>query len=208
MTSIKRLLGFSAILSATGSAVLFAGDAHATINCTFGTLGSCSGTEGALTFSNFAKSGSALQDSDTITITYNTNTGQYAVLSSYIPGGSLIGSGGFTFDISAAPGYSFLTASANIDNGGTDSFTYALTNLPTSLTTTGGPVGPNNFNAGFSTTTVTASFDAQDITSSSLRLTTNPTFAPVPGPLPILGAGAMFGYSRKLRKRLAMNSAA
>ena len=34
-----------------------------------------------------------------------------------------------------------------------------------------------------------------------------PPAAAVPGPLPLLGAGAAFGFSRRLRRRVALRSA-
>jgi MYXO-CTERM domain-containing protein len=45
----------------------------------------------------------------------------------------------------------------------------------------------------------------QSLLSTGDTITVNATSAPadVPGPLPLLGAGAAFGWSRRLRKRIA-----
>jgi hypothetical protein len=211
MTSIKRLFGISAILSAASSAVLFAGDAHATITCTFGTLAACSGTEGALTFSGFvatATGGTSFESNDTISISYDSIMGEYVILSTFTPGVSLSGTGDLDFNISAATGYTFLSAAANMDSSGTNSIAYNIPNMIGTLVTNGGPV-TDNFLPGQSTTSVSAQFNAQSIRSSSLTLKTTPLFYnQVPGSLPILGAGAAFGYSRKLRRRTNQSKAA
>lgn len=207
MTSIKRLFGISAILSAASSAVLFAGDAHATITCTFGTLAACSGTEGALTFSGFAATGTSFQSNDTIRISYDNIMGEYVIFNDYTPGANLSGTGNLSFNISAASGYTFLSAAANMDSSGSNTIAYTISNMTNPLVTTGGSV-TDNFTAGQSTTSVAAAFSAQSIRSSSLTLRTTPQFYEVPGPLPILGAGAAFGYSRKLRRRTNQSKAA
>lgn len=54
-------------------------------------------------------------------------------------------------------------------------------------------------------TVIAGTFDYSStaLTSSSLKLLTSPAPpAPVPGPLPVFGACAAFGYSRKLRRRV------
>lgn len=63
----------------------------------------------------------------------------------------------------------------------------------------GGPcsTGPNNFTAGTTTTLVTHSIINQATTTGFTD-----TVVQTPGPLPILGAGAAFGFTRKLRKRI------
>lgn len=41
-----------------------------------------------------------------------------------------------------------------------------------------------------------------------LLITFQVTTNPVPGPLPVLGAGAAFGFSRRLRRRIQRNQTA
>jgi hypothetical protein len=219
MTSLtKRILGLTTA-GAAGLAIFMPGQADAAIMCTFGTLGSCSGTVGKLSFSNFQATGS-YEAGDTIGITLSPTSGVYVIANNYNSGAapnSLTGTGSLMFDVAAAaPGYVLLTASANADtlNQGTPLFTFtsALTGLSSNLVSTGGTAGPNTFNTGVTSTSATISW-AQGNTSneayaSSLRLTTNPPSIEVPGPLPILGAGAMFGFSRRLRRRVSSSNPA
>ena len=87
---------------------------------------------------------------------------------------------------------------------------------------TGGVVVPNNYISGssiFSTSTyLTKTFQSLGLTPGVYEWTWGTTNADsykliigqqadVPGPLPLLGAGAAFGWSRRLRKRIATPSA-
>ena len=63
----------------------------------------------------------------------------------------------------------------------------------------GGNTGPVVFNS-----TVTRTAGRVDIISDSFSLVDPNTTIPTPGPLPILGAGAAFGMSRKLRRRIKL----
>ena len=211
----KRILGFTTA-GAAGLAIFLPGQANAALNCTFGTLGSCSGTIGKLTFSNFQATGS-YEAADTITINLSPITGVYVIGNVYNPGASmpLTGNGSLTFNIAATSGYAFATASANSDtlDQGAPAFTFtsALTGLPTNLVSSGSS-DADTFNAGVTSTSATISWAQGNPTNeayaSSLRLTTNPPSITVPGPLPILGAGAMFGFSRRLRRRVGSSNPA
>jgi hypothetical protein len=55
---------------------------------------------------------------------------------------------------------------------------------------------------GFTTTGLIGTWTL-DGTSESIQVFLGPQAASVPGPLPLLGAGAAFGWSRRLRKRIA-----
>ena len=55
---------------------------------------------------------------------------------------------------------------------------------------------------GFTTTGLIGAWTL-DGTSESIQVVLGPPVASVPGPLPLLGAAAAFGWSRKLRKRIA-----
>ena len=217
MTSLaKRILGFTTA-GAAGLAIFMPGQANAALMCTFGTLGSCSGTVGKLTFSNFQATGS-YQAADTITINVSPITGVYVIGNVYNPGAStpLTGNGSLTFNIAATSGYAFATASANSDtlDQGAPAFTFtsALTGLPTTLVSSGSNDGPDTFNPGVTSTSATISWaqgnSSNEAYASSLRLTTNPPSITVPGPLSILGAGAMFGFSRRLRRRVGSSNPA
>jgi hypothetical protein len=125
----------------------------------------------------------------------------------------LNGNGSLKFNITTAPGYALATASANSDLLNNEpaspfTFTSTLTGLPGSLVSTGGNVGPTSFitSPPVSSTAATIAWaqggSTNEAYGSSLRLTTNPPSIDVPGPLPVLGAGAMFGFSRRLRRRV------
>lgn len=53
-----------------------------------------------------------------------------------------------------------------------------------------------------STFTGTLNVTAGQVSTVTGLVTTTQTFVPVPGPLPLLGAGVAFGLSRKLRRRI------
>jgi len=73
-------------------------------------------------------------------------------------------------------------------------------------------VGPTNFSGNLSTINVTSSFYTDGLASFnniSQKFTQKdvPPTPPsgVPGPLPLLGLGSAFGFSRRLRRRIATN---
>jgi len=63
----------------------------------------------------------------------------------------------------------------------------------------GGNIGPVVFNS-----SVTRTAGRVDVITDSFSLVDPKTTIPTPGPLPILGAGAAFGMSRKLRRRIKL----
>ena len=63
----------------------------------------------------------------------------------------------------------------------------------------GGNIGPVVFNG-----SVTRTAGRVDVITDSFSLLDPKTTIPTPGPLPILGAGAAFGMSRKLRRRIKL----
>jgi MYXO-CTERM domain-containing protein len=56
---------------------------------------------------------------------------------------------------------------------------------------------------GFTTTGLIGTWSLTGTSETIQLFLGNPPAAPVPGPLPLLGAGAAFGWSRRLRKRIA-----
>ena len=76
------------------------------------------------------------------------------------------------------------------------------------LTTAGSVVSVTFQGSGFGPiNNANTQFDGTDgnITSSTLSPVLPPS-APVPGPLPLFGAGAAFGWSRRLRRRVKFNA--
>lgn len=116
---------------------------------------------------------------------------------------------GYTVTRVGPPNF-FKNYSGNItgDNGTNWALSISATNAPSSPSTTSGyptlaqaATTPNvAFSSGTTTSTFTnlliADQNGNGVTQFSNRLTQE-----VPGPLPLLGAGAAFGFSRKLRRR-------
>jgi len=214
--STRWLLGV-ATTTVAASALLSAGSAQAIINCTFGVggagLSACNGTEGGLTFSDFALgTGSTGWDSgDAIKIVVSPSTGDVTLQASYDAGLFLTGSGNFSFTVNAVPGLKLNTVRADSDASTGFVFTNSLSNLLSSpmTSTSGDTVGPESFNADTSMSSVVVAWDTgtsgSEANSSSLRFTTFSTSA-APAPLPILGAAAAFRLSRRLRQRLSAAS--
>ncbi|MCP9937133.1 hypothetical protein KBY95_08560 [Cyanobium sp. Aljojuca 7A6] len=113
-------------------------------------------------------------------------------------------------------GFRFLNAQANITGGtigggalNTVASSTALTGGSVSSTSGPGPIDTfidDTFEAVFSQTfsALGGNDPTADIESFGLRFRQNKEFttSSVPGPLPILGAGAAFGLSRKMRRRI------
>ena len=132
---------------------------------------------------------------------------------------NITGTFGYTISITPAgvvAGNKFKAAQANITGGNLDggAFTTTInsTALPAPVTSTNGAGTGILFNANTLAATFTQTFAASapsgqgpaTINSFGIQFTqTKPsTDTSVPGPLPILGAGAAFGLSRKLRNRI------
>jgi hypothetical protein len=120
-------------------------------------------------------------------------------------------SGTLSYTIELLNSRTFSTAQSNITgNNGNFSTSTASTGLASPATSTGGAGSTVSFNSGLTTQTFTQTFSATP--SGSLAFNSLGTIystassgggdAGVPGPLPILGAGAAFGFSRRLRNRI------
>ena len=118
--------------------------------------------------------------------------------------------GTLKYTIELLNGKTFDTAQANITgNNGNFSTSTASAGLTSPATATGGPGATVSFTPGLTTQTFTQSFSATP--SGSLAFNSLGTIysttpgqgdVEVPGPLPLLGAGAAFGFSRRLRNRI------
>jgi hypothetical protein len=115
------------------------------------------------------------------------------------------------------PNYSFSalqlasTVAANPSSPSETSVIYAITAGPTLVSQDGAPVGPVPFvDPGPFDQRVTWNVASGDVlTNTKISYTqglTQPPVTPdsVPGPLPLLGTGLAFGWSRKLRSRLRL----
>lgn len=220
-----------ALVGAAGVSLLFSNPAKAATCSTITTIqelinaGSCTSRGATVTYSP-TLSGFAVTDFVTIT---TTGTGTVATgvansLNFSVQGNPNPYTSPFTgelkYSLAAPSGRSIidyssaLSSSANMgNNNGTFNLTgsagtAAATYVPTNLA-----VGATKTYA--STSVLTDAFTAKvRVTVGSIQQFTQsfnfqntptppPGGVPVPGPLPVLGAGIAFGYSRKLRKRIA-----
>jgi hypothetical protein len=116
---------------------------------------------------------------------------------------TIITGGGFSLDQWAA------TGSSSILGSGFTSTVTATNSAPSpnpngavnAFTTVG---SPSTFTAGTTSSAFTNTFNvtSQGFTSFDNTVNQKAPTSSVPGPLPILGAGAAFGFSRKLRSRI------
>jgi len=209
---VKRslLLGIAAAAAAT-SPIFFQAPAQAA-TCSLGALGTCNQTIGDFTFSGFSISGFSDSGSDVFDLT-TTSPASAQVQISWSPvrdSGSL--SGSFSYTVTLGSGRTFNQAQANI-TGSLATFATALASagLPVDSTSTGGPGTTVSFNSNLTSATFTQTFSYTGTPASSFFnsvgaaiTTTPPGTAETPGPLPLLGAGAAFGFSRKLRSRIKL----
>ncbi len=102
----------------------------------------------------------------------------------------------------SAPGTPFLTSFSNLDSSISNPTLFNFSGSTISFTI------PTGLNLG---TTITASIQYQSADGSGQSTTSgNPfiTTASVPGPLPLLGAGVAFSFSRSMRKRIKSSTKA
>jgi len=207
---------------ALGGALLLgvsSGKAGATPTCTFGTISSCNTTIGNLTFTNFtltdAGTPNGIDNDDEITISQLSPT-SYAINSSFVRNPSTYlasPSGQYSFRVTTTSPRDLNQAALNSITVPEGNFTYTYALTPSigsafSLISAGTPAGPTSFES------TTLSTDVVITWSNSTGLSTGATFflsldndTPppfgVPGPLPLFGAAAAFGVSRRLRQRIA-----
>ena len=99
-------------------------------------------------------------------------------------------------------------AYSSTDSGNYDSFGYLLNGIYNQLADNGSQGnGTTTFNVASGDTYGFSVFSKDGIFGPGIATVSNfsapiPTPASVPGPLPILGVGATFAYSRRLRRRI------
>jgi hypothetical protein len=210
------------LLSAT---LIDAGDVKA-VPCMLNALGACPAfNAGGYTVSNFAIiPSSGWNDTspffvDFLNATVLGNTLSIDVLLS--PGRSFPVGGTLTYNVSKL-GDPILQASSNATVGGVPPIGGGTVNVASaivglnggSLVSTNGAVDSDLFTVPVANTSVSTFFNttgAGTINSFKVELTSGAPVPPpslVPGPLPILGAGAAFGFSRRLRRRINTSATA
>ena len=192
-----------------GGVILDAGDSAAA-QCLLSNLNSCNQTTGDLTFSDFNFSGFTADSLDYFDVSSDGISG--TVTLNFVPlQRASISTGTFGYTVSLS-GRNFNSAEAFLTGstlgGASYSTTFKSSGLSVSATARNG-ASPGTVRAFDSL--LTSQMFTQDFvfrTSASGNLSTvgasfdTTQATSVPGPLPILGAGAAFGFSRKLRKRI------
>jgi len=212
-TPLALKIGALAAISFGG---LLAGEAHAANPCFLSTL---AGNSAACNFS--------ISDFQISSVSYTGFTpGNFDYLSytlsgddlqpqlTFLPGRTKALKGTLTYTVTLLNGRTFVGAQANITgNNGTFATSTTSTGLPTAATSTGGPGTTVSLNPALTAQTFTQAFSSKkkgNLVLNSLGTiysTTAPAPTPpvqAPGPLPILGAGAAFGFSRRLRHRIKL----
>jgi hypothetical protein len=133
----------------------------------------------------------------------------YNVLTSFFPNIAPPSSGSYAYTLAIDPvlgaGYTFDSVELDVNHSGTGQVvTKAVTGVPDLVSTNGVPVGPVSFPGGLTSIAVRDSWVLDPNTGdiSSISNTFNQKKSSVPGPLPLLGAGAAFGFSRRIRSRI------
>ena len=201
-------------LAAIAFGGLLAGEAHAANPCFLKDLAgppaapsACNFTTGNYQVTDLTYTGFTPSTFDYITYTLSGTDLQPQL--TFLPGRTSTITGSISYKITLTGGYNFATAQANITgNNGVFSTTTTSTGLPTSATSVGGAGTTVSFTPSLTSQTFTQSFSATPsgaLVVNSLGTIYSITPGPaseVPGPLPILGAGAAFGFSRRLRHRI------
>ena len=205
-------LGTLAAVSVGG---LLAGQAHAASTCFLSALtgnpNACDSADGDFEVSAVSFTGFTPSANDLLGYTLSGNDLQAQL--NFLPGRTTpITNAKLVYTITLKNSRTFETAQANItgNNGVFNTSTTANTGLPSAATSAGGPGTTVSFTPGLTTLTFTQTFSSA--ANGSLVLNSLGTIysttpgggggAEVPGPLPLLGAGAAFGFSRRLRNRI------
>ena len=193
-----------------GGVILDAGDSAAA-TCLLSSLNSCTQTIGDLSFSNFTFNGFTAQSLDYFDIS-SSNGISGTVTLNFVPLKTTSTTGTFGYTVNLLSGRTFNTTEAFLTGstlgGANYSTTFSSTGLSVSATAQNG-ASPGNlraFTPNLTSQAFTQAFNFNTSASGNLS-TVGASFdtsqsTAVPGPLPILGAGAAFGFSRKLRKRI------
>jgi len=112
--------------------------------------------------------------------------------------------GSYKYDLHVTePGWTFDTVELDVIHSGTDQkVTKKVTGIPDLVSIDGAPVGPVPLSG--TSITVIDEWDLNPATGnvSAISNTFTQRHTDVPGPLPLLGAGAAFGFSRRIRSRI------
>jgi hypothetical protein len=210
----KKNLALAAALPVALVATLGSGTANAAqLTCNLSDFSGCQSTLGDKSFSGFsvsAVSGTFTGNSanDLIVIDEISST-QFQIYLTPISATQNFG-GTLNYSVAITPagiaaGNTFGVGQANVNGAGvgSQSTTVASSGLSSSAFSSNGSGSLTSFKSGVTSATFAQTFvtDTKTLNQTGFAFTqSSPTT--VPGPLPVLGAGAAFGFSRKLRKRI------
>jgi hypothetical protein len=202
----RSLTGAALLLSA--ATLINAGEAKANLSCTLSNLSSCNGVVGDKVFSGFNLSdlvGYSPSASDTINIF--ESDGVWTVDTRF--GSALTNkSGKLNYNI-AIVGTNFTFNETEVNVGGSTAITRpivvsTIADIPV-FTTNTGAAQSRSFTSKPASIAVSQQFTAANRNLNSFTTTYTQN---VPGPLPLLGAAAAFGFSRRLRSRIKTSASA
>jgi hypothetical protein len=204
----RSLTGAALLLS--DAVLINAGEAKADLTCTLSNLSSCNGVVGDKTFSGFNLAG--FTGSGTINI--SEYLGIWTVQTLFSPAttgpvnGTLMYNVAITDPVATFDQVSVSANASNFPIAGNPLITSTIPGaIPTTFTADAvSPPTIKSFVSGTKTIAVSQNFTA----SAGRRLSSFTTdfTQKVPAPLPLLGAGAAFGFSRRLRSRIKTSAAA
>jgi hypothetical protein len=212
----------SLFLSAT--ALINAGDSKAApVFCYLSNLASCSFTDGTFTANSFTITPSTgwsgpVPPFPLDYVTIDVMNGALQINTAFAPNKSVPAGATLKYNASTIGlpfQQAFTTSSvAGIPPiaGGTTNVTSTLTGLPNPLVSINAMVDSGLFTVPVQSTMVSSVFTtggSGNIGNFVITLTPgSPVANNVPGPLPILGAGAAFGFSRRMRRRINTSTTA
>jgi hypothetical protein len=203
----RSLTGAALLLTAT--ALINAGESKAAeFECFLSSLSTCSGLVGDKNFTGFSLSGFTPRANDKLYV--SMFDGYYSVQTNFSPSttGTVNGRLMYNVAIVGTP-FTFDEVEVSVSGGPTSAgnplITSVITSIP-SFTTDSSTSSVKSFADNIKTIAVDQRFTASGtrrLSSFTTTFTQN-----VPGPLPLLGGAAAFGFSRRLRSRIKTSAAA
>ena len=180
-----------ALAGAASLAMLFVPNAARALTWNWSVTGENGSAQGTFTTAGATAQAGVTETITGVTGTYTrSNTGDNGTYT--ITGLGLIGGADNTFQRNGS------NASPLIASGGGITFTFATTSSEFNIYYGGSGYGAVD--------KTSSSFSGRDGSITSSTLAPQQPQQDVPGPLPLLGAGAAFGWSRRLRRRLKSGS--
>jgi len=204
LKSLTPILLFAPII-AGGSAQA------ATSSCSLASLNTCNITLDNVQYSDFSFSGFTASNDDVFNLEgYLSGAGAASL--SFSPNRVASTSGTFSYKATLLSGLTFNEAQSNLTGstlgGGSRTTTLTSPGLTGPATTMSGSSVDVPFNPGLTSQTFTQTFNfsfamaPDNLSAVGGSFNAIPASTPVPGPLPLMGAAAAFGFSRKLRARI------